>query len=58
MNQRETPGWEYLIVPIHTGLRDSQDELNALGRDGWEVVSVYGNGAIWACLKRPRVEAA
>jgi len=49
----ELPLWEYKVVPIKTRIRtnsfeiggkptidDIQNDLNVLGKDGWELVSI------------------
>lgn len=42
--------WEYLSIPVDTPSR-LVDQLNLLGAEGWELVSVIGDATI---LKRPR----
>ena len=50
--------WEYLRTPIH--LEDGQPpQLNILGAEGWELVTVLGNGGVSvAYMKRPKQSAA
>ncbi len=49
----ETPKWEYRVIPIKTRIHsetangtikpvieDVQNDLNSLGKEGWELVSV------------------
>ena len=36
----EKQGWEYEVVSRNVDQLLSQDELNALGQDGWELVGV------------------
>lgn len=44
--------WEYKVVNIRRKRGDSdEDQLNALGAQGWELVEVFVNGNI-AYLKR------
>jgi Domain of unknown function (DUF4177) len=49
--------FEYKVVELQVGAhpRDVQDQLNALGPHGWELVSVTVNSAgwKWLWLKRP-----
>ena len=46
--------WEYMTL-ILTNLRDSGAELNAWGKQGWELVSVVAlaSNLGYAFLKRP-----
>jgi RNA polymerase sigma factor (sigma-70 family) len=50
------PVWEYEVVILRP---DARGELNALGKDGWELVSVdrATNGIATAYLKRPAASA-
>lgn len=42
-------GWEYLVLE-----RSEADRLNALGREGWELVAIAGgDDGIELFLKRP-----
>ena len=36
----ETVEWEYRVVTRETGASLTEDELNALGKDGWELTGV------------------
>jgi hypothetical protein len=36
----ERQGWEYRVVGKEVGQPLTQDELNALGKDGWELVGI------------------
>lgn len=47
--------WEYQVVDIDPAAR-SQDRLNELGAEGWELVAVSGQEpGTRAYLKRPRL---
>lgn len=49
---REYPKWEYKFIASTTGA-----ELNALGKDGWELVAIEprnGNNGTTYYFKRPR----
>ncbi len=50
--------WEYLRVPIH--IEDGQPKgLNELGAEGWELVTVVGNGGFSvAYMQRQKQDAA
>ncbi len=40
------PQWEYKIVPLDAQYTDDdEDAINALGREGWELVAIDGTGA-------------
>jgi len=49
--------WEYRTV-VQSAYRDIAEELNTLGDDGWELVSICasGRGSNVLVLKRPRAE--
>ena len=49
--------WEYRTV-VQSAYRDIAEELNTLGDDGWELVSICasGRGGNVLVLKRPRAE--
>ena len=50
--------WEYMRTPIRLEFGHHQ-QLNELGAEGWELVTVLGNGgAPVAWLKRPKQSAA
>ena len=45
--------WEYLVKRHEPGFMnpsDTQDWLNSLGREGWELTDIQG---IWVFFKRP-----
>lgn len=44
----EKQGWEYKVISRNTAddPRLSEDELNALGKDGWELVGVIALPAV------------
>ena len=45
---RDTATWEYLVIP-----ESEREQLAALGREGWELVAVGGDGhEQWLYLKR------
>ncbi|MFN8676311.1 MAG: hypothetical protein U0Z70_08055 [Thermomicrobiales bacterium] len=49
MSSSRGDGWEYLILE-----RSEADRLNALGREGWELVAIAGgDDGIELFLKRP-----
>ncbi len=49
--------WEYLVVMVLPELETRQDFLNEVGSDGWELVTVLGNGgAPVAYMKRLKEE--
>lgn len=49
MSSSRGDGWEYLILE-----RSEADRLNALGREGWELVAIAGgDDSIELFLKRP-----
>jgi hypothetical protein len=49
--------WEYRTL-VRNAYCDIAEELNTLGDDGWELVSIYasGRGGQVLVLKRPRAE--
>jgi hypothetical protein len=49
--------WEYRTL-VRNAYCDIAEELNTLGDDGWELVSIYasGRGGKVLVLKRPRAE--
>jgi hypothetical protein len=56
--------WEYRIEPVSFGDVDmARDSLNAIGRDGWEIVAVVSNATgkdlTWPVIiyKRAMVES-
>jgi hypothetical protein len=52
--------WEYRIVPIRmiAGFESAASELNILGENGWELVSLQPDrGDLLATFKRPRASA-
>ncbi len=52
--------WQYTVIELKSGLwglknQTIQDELNRLGQQGWELVTIQMIGmAIRAVLKRPQ----
>lgn len=49
MSSSRGAGWEYLVLE-----RSEADRLNALGREGWELVAIAGgDDGIELFLKRP-----
>ena len=53
----EKQGWEYKVVSKKTSVEalPTEDELNALGKDGWELVGVVPvSNAVQFYLKRVR----
>ena len=58
-NNRDTPAWEYMTFDLTKPKKDI-DNLNRLGRDGWEAVSMVSSwGVGWrfvhpiVLLRRP-----
>jgi Domain of unknown function (DUF4177) len=45
--------WEYHILKLRleANIREAAEELNRLGRDGWELIGTMNNGPF--ILKRP-----
>jgi hypothetical protein len=51
----EPQRWEYRIVDSNQRERVAEDQLNALGNDGWELVGIVpGPKAAQFVFKRPR----
>jgi len=47
--------WEYKIISTTSKPEGEEREMNLLGRDGWELVSVFFTGGItWHYFKRRR----
>ena len=45
--------WEYKVEFLGS-IFNSEDDLNDLGEDGWELVNIYREDGSWyAVLKRP-----
>ena len=45
--------WEYKVELLHS-ISMTEDDLNDLGEDGWELVNIYKEDGSWyAVLKRP-----
>ena len=51
-----TVSWEYATVANHGDARTLREQLNRLGQEGWELVSVYSEADGWnqAVLKRAK----
>ena len=50
--------WEYKVEEIYD-VWDSENRLNIVGRDGWELVGIYreslcGVNQVYAVFKRPK----
>jgi hypothetical protein len=39
--------WEYQVIPIQSKDKQLVDELNAQGKDGWELIQVSGPNYIF-----------
>ena len=55
----EHPTWEYATVHGGTNAKDAESRLNAMGAEGWELVSVVPphdpSGQTVLYMKRPRL---
>ena len=52
--------WEYKVEALELDPLDAEDELNDLGRDGWELMSIQPNHTVGAAkflctFKRPGI---
>jgi len=47
--------WEYRIEELVLGIQFSDDELNDIGENGWELVGIYKeDDSFYAVFKRPK----
>lgn len=47
--------WEYKVEWLFNSIQFSEDDLNEIGDQGWELVGIYReDGSAYAVFKRPK----